>query len=153
MSTTHDSEDWLWLRRLLSKLVPQSYCEPGCDGLGTYPEMDADGDPAPAPCQYCHDIRIPEFDAVIQQVLAHYADYKSPTEIDEMTAHNFERAKTVLEQDGYLKPEDVEAIIGDDEDTTDWRKDVDASDIRNFLRADQRERLAQLSKLNREEER
>lgn len=58
MTTQTDSE----LRQELATLAPKTYCQPGCDGLGTYPEADSDGDPVPAQCQYCYEVRLPVID-------------------------------------------------------------------------------------------
>jgi len=60
------------LRDILEQSMPKTYCPAGCDGEGTYPEADEDGDLMPAQCQYCYEVRIPMIDqaeAAIQSLI------------------------------------------------------------------------------------
>lgn len=39
-------------------------CPNSCDGNGTYTEMDSDGDPEPAQCQWCFEFGMPAREAI-----------------------------------------------------------------------------------------
>lgn len=64
------------IREKINTLIPQTHCPSSCDGNGTYAEADKDGDPTPAQCQYCYEVRLPLIDkledlfkAYVKQVL------------------------------------------------------------------------------------
>ena len=66
--TTTDQSD---LRKAMQRLVPQTNCPESCDGYGTYVGgADEDGDPEPAQCQYCYEVRLPLIDAILSLVAA-----------------------------------------------------------------------------------
>ena len=54
-TNTHPEQESL--RGQFLKLVSQEHCQPCCDGNGTYPESDVDGQPYPAQCEYCYLVR------------------------------------------------------------------------------------------------
>lgn len=47
------------IEKKLDEILPRTHCPASCDGYGTYAEMDADGDPVPAQCQWCYEVVIP----------------------------------------------------------------------------------------------
>ena len=65
MSTKSNTE----LRDKILALVPQTACEFGCDGNGTYSDTDMDGEQVAAQCEYCYVVRFPTVDALYQLVV------------------------------------------------------------------------------------
>lgn len=57
------------LAEILRETIPKTYCDEGCDGNGTYPVQSRDG-ADPAPCQYCHETRLPAIDEAINRIEA-----------------------------------------------------------------------------------
>jgi len=57
------------LRDKIIALVPQTACEFGCDGNGTYSDNDMDGEQVAAQCEYCYVVRFPTVDSLYQLVV------------------------------------------------------------------------------------
>ena len=56
------------LETKLEGLLPRTNCPASCDGFGTYAEMDSEGDPEPAQCQWCYEVVMPLREAILKLV-------------------------------------------------------------------------------------
>ena len=56
------------LREAILKLTPQTHCEFGCDGDGTYSDTDMNGEQVPAQYEYCYVVRFPIVDSLVALV-------------------------------------------------------------------------------------
>lgn len=96
------------IREKIGGLIPQTHCQTGCDGFGTYPEADEDGDATPAQCQYCYETRLPLIDKLVdvsdQQSLAllDRVEKRTPTMLTEELFEEIKEKYPELDKTDYF---------------------------------------------------